>query len=347
MSSKSAAEIRDLRQTNPTMRARDLARIHGFSEAELVAAQVGADIVAIKPDVSALLNGLAGAGEIMALTRNESCVSEKIGPVERVEISPHAAMVIGEQIDLRIFPRHWQHGFAIERHDDKGKVHRSMQFFDAQGNAVHKVHARPRTDLAAWAGIAGQLTLPEQADTIAVQPAAAKAEFADKVDEALLRQRWQGMTDTHQVFGLLRELRISRLQALQALGPELAWELDHSAVETLFNRAAIEAVPLLVFVANQGCTQIHGGPIKTIKMMGPWLNVMEPNFHMHLRLDQISCAWAVRKPTQDGVLTSIELFDEAGDPILQMFGRRGRGQAERDDWRMLAEKLPLKLERSA
>lgn len=347
MSSKTASEIRDIRLANPSMRARDLARIHGFSEAELVAAHVGTDVVAIKPDVGVLLNKLAGAGEIMVLTRNESCVSEKIGPVERVEISPHAAMVIGEQIDLRIFPRHWRHGFAIERHDDKGKVHRSLQFFDAQGNAVHKVHARPRTDLTVWADIVSALKQTEASDTISIEPAAPQAAFAESVDEAQLRQRWQAMTDTHQVFGLLRELRLSRLQAVRALGQELAWELDHAAVEALFNRAASEAVPLMVFVANPGCTQIHGGPVKTIKMMGPWLNVMDPTFHMHLRLDQISEAWVVRKPTQDGVLTTIELFDAAGEVILQMFGQRGRGQAEPENWRRLAEGLPLKLERSA
>ncbi len=346
-SQRSPEDIRDIRRRNPSMRARDLARIHRFSEAELVAAQVGTGAVALAPDVAILLQGLANAGQIMALTRNESCVSEKIGPVERVEVTPHAAMVIGEQIDLRIFPRHWKYGFAVERLDEAGKPLRSLQFFDGQGTAVHKVHARPETDLAAWNKLVTDLTLPEQSDAIIVEPQPEPATHAKTFDKDDLRQRWVGMTDTHQVFGLLRDLRISRLQALDALGSELAWELDNTAVEALFQRAATEALPVMIFVANPGCTQIHAGPVENIKLMGPWLNVMDASFHMHLRLDQIDRVWAVRRPTEQGYLTSVELFDGAGEPILQMFGRRERGQPERADWRALSESLPLKMDRSA
>jgi putative hemin transport protein len=344
---KTAQDIRDIKSRNPSMRARDLARIHRISEVELVASQVGHGATAIAPNLPILLNGLASAGEVMALTRNESCVSEKIGQIERVEITPHAAMVIGEQIDLRIFPCHWKHGFATERRDDDGKVFRSLQFFDPQGNAVHKVHARPDTDLTAWNDLVTQLTLPDQRDIILLEPPALAKEFAQTVDAENLRQRWLGMTDTHQVFGLLRELRISRLQALDALGSEHAWELDATAVQALFDRAAAGLVPVMIFVANQGSTQIHSGPVENIQLMGPWLNVMDKSFHMHLRLDQIDRVWAVRRPTQDGPLTSIELFDAAGEPILQMFGRRDRGEPEREAWRNLAETLPLKLSRSA
>lgn len=348
---KSAAEIRTLRKKHPEMRARDFARIHRISEAELIAAQIGQGrTTALAPDVATLLSGLAQVGEIMALTRNESCVSEKIGPVERVEVSPHAAMVIGEQIDLRIFPRQWRYGFAVERADTEGNIHRSLQFFDAQGDAVHKVHARAATDLPAWNRLVEQLTLPEQSDSLSVEEAIAAAPVANdqEVDAEALRSRWRAMTDTHQLFGLLRELKLTRLAALQALGPDIAWELDHGAVEALFNQAAASGVPLMAFVANKGCTQIHGGPIETVRMMGPWLNVMDPGFHMHLRLDQVARVWAVRKPTQDGELTSVELFGADGEAIIQMFGKRGRGQPEPAEWREMIEGLPpLDLTRSA
>ena len=50
--------------------------------------------------------------------------------------------------------------------------------------------------------------------------------------------------------------------------------------------------------------------------------------------------WAVRKPTKDGHVTSIEAYDANSEMIIQFFGKRHEGEAERDDWRFLAENLP-------
>ncbi|MCY1245036.1 hemin-degrading HemS.ChuX domain protein [compost metagenome] len=74
--------------------------------------------------------------------------------------------------------------------------------------------------------------------------------------------------------------------------------------------------------------------------MGPWLNVMDPTFHLHLRTDHIAELWAVRKPTADGHVTSIEALDAKGEMIIQFFGKRKEGLAERPEWRSIAEGLP-------
>ncbi|HEY8378551.1 MAG TPA: ChuX/HutX family heme-like substrate-binding protein, partial [Nannocystis sp.] len=51
-------------------------------------------------------------------------------------------------------------------------------------------------------------------------------------------------------------------------------------------------------------------------------------------------AWVVRKPTTDGVVTSLDLFDEAGDPIAAFYGAPRPGRPEIDAWRELLELLP-------
>ena len=50
-------------------------------------------------------------------------------------------------------------------------------------------------------------------------------------------------------------------------------------------------------------------------------------------------AWIVRKPTSDGEVTSLELFDAAGDNIAMFFGERKPGKAELPQWRQLADSL--------
>jgi putative hemin transport protein len=74
--------------------------------------------------------------------------------------------------------------------------------------------------------------------------------------------------------------------------------------------------------------------------MGPWINVLDETFHLHLRTDHVAELWGVRKPTKDGHVTSLEAYDKDGELIIQFFGYRSEGQGERDDWRLLAENLP-------
>jgi putative hemin transport protein len=74
-------------------------------------------------------------------------------------------------------------------------------------------------------------------------------------------------------------------------------------------------------------------------MHGPWVNVMDPDFNLHLRGDAIASAWIVKKPTTDGHVTSLELFDSDGETIALLFGKRKPGQPESEAWRTLASEL--------
>ncbi|GLQ54651.1 hemin-degrading factor [Devosia nitrariae] len=336
---KSPDDIRALREKHKQMRERDFARIHGISEAELASAHIGHGVIRLNADVEVLLNGLTALGEIMALTRNESAVHEKIGPVEKVVVGPNASMVLGSQIDLRIFPGKWAFGFAVEKAGENGEVRRSLQFFDRQGNAVFKIHARPATDLEAWAVLTVNLTAKDQSPALDIRPAL-PIERRTPASAAELRERWSALTDTHQFFGMLRDLNLDRLDALKMAGEDYAWPLEEAAVPALFTAAAKAQLPIMVFVGNGGCIQIHSGPVETITPMGPWLNVMDPTFHLHLRLDQIAEVWAVRKPTKDGHVSSVEVYGADGNLIIQFFGKRKEGVDERAEWRVIVETLP-------
>jgi putative hemin transport protein len=74
--------------------------------------------------------------------------------------------------------------------------------------------------------------------------------------------------------------------------------------------------------------------------MEPWLNVLDPGFNLHLREDRIAMAWVVRKPTADGDVTSLELFDADGETLAMFFGERKPGRAELASWRALVDTLP-------
>ncbi len=338
-----AEDIRKKRAENPKMRERDLASILGISEAELVAAHCGFGARRIEPRLPELLSGMESVGTVMALTRNESAVHEKIGVYENASASDKSAIVLGKDIDLRIFPSHWVHAFAVEKRDGEDVRH-SLQFFDAAGDAVHKVHLRPESNLHAYQRLVETLASPNQASDIAVTPIerGARKSAADEDDSLsrTLRERWSTMQDVHQFVGILRKLNLTRQQAVRLVGSEFAWQLGGGAVERMFDQAVEGAFPIMGFFGSRGCIQIHSGPVANVKPMGPWLNVMDPTFHLHLRLDHLVEVWAVRKPTKEGHVTSLEAYDAAGHLVIQFFGKRHEGEDERADWRAMAENLP-------
>lgn len=333
------AAIRALRAEHPKARARDLAASHGLTEADLVAAHVGHGATAIDATPDALVPLIKDLGDVLALTRNESCVHERRGHYSDYRGGPHASMVLDPEIDLRIFPSHWVHGFALSEAAADGSVKRSLQVFDASGDAVHKVHLKPESDAAAFDRLVAALRLPEQAGTLALAPRKPVEPAREDAGRALgLRADWDRMTDTHQFLKLTKTHKMNRLGAYRVVGAPHAVPLAPEAVNLALTRAAEDRVPLMIFVGNQGCIQIHGGPVERIVPMGPWINVMDPRFNLHLRGDHIAEVWLVNKPTRTGAAISVEAFDPEGALILQIFGYRK--DAPPDAWNALTLTLP-------
>ncbi|RGP36709.1 hemin-degrading factor [Pseudotabrizicola alkalilacus] len=332
------ARITHARTEHPKLRERDLAAAIGLSEAQLVAAEAGASATRIVADPARLMPHVCQLGDVMALTRNESAVHERRGVYSGFHSGAHASMVLGDEIDLRIFPRHWVHGFAITRETEQG-VKRSIQVFDAAGDAVHKVHLGADSDIAAFDAAVADLGLPADApfEIIArATPEPARID-ADRIDA--LRSEWAQMTDTHQFLALVRRLKMNRLGANRAVGPQFARQLPVEAVSWALERSAADALKIMIFVGNEGCIQIHSGLVHRIAPMGPWQNVLDPRFNLHLRADHIAEVWLVSKPTKRGPAVSVEAFDAEGRLILQMFGKRAEADTDTRGWDRMTESL--------
>lgn len=321
MAELTPARIRALREEHSDLRPRDLAARHGLAEAALVAAQVGHGATRIAAHPDRLMPLVSALGDVMALTRNESCVIERRGTYGDYHSGAHAQMVLGEEIDLRLFAGHWLHAFAVGAGEKS-----SVQVFDAAGDAVHKIHLKPESDRAAFDRLVAALRLDDQSDGIAPDPRApVEAARADPVRAETLREDWARLTDTHQFLRLVSRLKMNRLGAYRIVGAPWARPLATDAVARLLHGAAGAAIPVMVFVGNRGCIEIHGGPIETVAPMGPWINVLDPRFNLHLRGDHVAEVWLVDKPTRHGAALSVEAFDAQGALILQIFGSRRHG----------------------
>ncbi|KVC68740.1 hemin-degrading factor [Burkholderia stagnalis] len=340
---RSAAALRDAfvqLKRERQLRNRDAAQALGVSEGEALAAFVGEHVVRLDARFPAMFEDMPRLGRVMALTRNEAAVHEKDGEYAQMSHDGPVGLALGD-IDLRIFYRHWASAFAVRDETAHGTL-KSLQFFDAHGDAIHKVYLRAHSDHAAFDAFVERWRAPRQEPGLAVTPAVPKApERADtEIDVAGFRAAWNAMTDTHQFFGITQRFGVSRLQALRLAEPQYAYPVDTRALRYVLEHAAGSGQPIMVFVGNAGMIQIHTGPVANVREMGTWINVLDPGFNLHVREDMIAAAWVVKKPTSDGIVTSVELFDRQGEHVALLFGERKPGRPERDDWRALVTGLP-------
>ncbi|TMV13034.1 hemin-degrading factor [Arenibacterium halophilum] len=336
---RTAAEIR-AQWAAQQGRARDIAHQLGLREAQLIAARIGHGATAIAAHPDRLFPALGQLGTCMALTRNESCVIEIDGRYENFHAGEHAAMTLEPGLDMRMFPRHWVHGFAFVEDTDTGP-RRSIQVFDAAGDAIHKVYLRPASDLDGWDRLVTELALPEQADVIAVDDRAAPegAKSAPEKRDILLSE-WRRLTDTHQFLRLCAKLKMNRLGAYRIAGDEFVRPLSPAAIPAMMQAVQASGAHVMTFVGNAGCIEIHSGPFKTLKAMGPWENVLDPGFNLHLRQDHVAEVWAVEKPTKRGNALSFEAFDAQGNLIFQVFPVAKEANDHRAAWAEIVATLP-------
>ena len=338
------ARLKELINEEPKLRARDRAERLGVSEAELLSLGLGEDVIRLDGDFKDMLKDIKQMGYVMALTRNDHVVHERKGVYHNITFyeGPHnMGVAVNEGIDLRLFMNEWKYCLAVILRRGKGGDLHGLQFFDAYGAAVHKIYATPKSRLEGWAYITEKYWTKQEAVVVADRERPLPA--AERPDEELsvgtFQAEWRNLQDTHHFFGLVRKYKLSRTQALRLAPEGMVTPVDRLAVERVLTAAAEDAVPIMCFVHSKGCIQIHSGLVKHLKWMGKWFNVLDPAFNLHLDTEAIHQVFVVRKPTSDGTVTSLELFDERGEMITYFFGARKPGNPELPGWTSILEDL--------
>ncbi len=323
------ARYAQLKAADPKARIRTLAEQMQVSEVELVAAQCG-ELTATQlgSPPQDIFKQLGSLGRVMALTRNDWCVHERHGKYEDIRAGKTMGIVLGPDIDLRVFFGPWASAWAVE---DGGR--RSLQFFDRSGIAIHKVYVTDETDAAAYDALVREHASQDPQWPV-LEPVAAKPAAEGEATPSL-RTDWLAMQDTHEFHNLLQRHNVSRLTALRGVGGDLAQEVSNDLAERMLQDVAERDISFMCFVGNHGMIQIHSGPIKKVMRTGPWFNVLEPHFNLHLNTTAISSTWVVNKPTSDGWVTSMECYASNGELIAQFFGARKPGVPELSSWREL------------
>ncbi len=336
--------LASLKQKEPRLRNRQLADRLKISEAELLTLSLGDKVVRLSGDWKSLLTDLKEVGYVMALTRNDYCVHERKGVYDNLtfyEGVHNMGVAVNPDIDLRFFMNEWKYGLAVIMERPKGGDLHSFQFFNQRGEAVHKIFSTPKSNLAAYREILDRY-MGEQTP-IRIEDRARPPLETEKPDETIdiegFQNAWTHLQDTHDFFGMLKDFGVTRTQALRLAPQGMVTRVDRLAVEKVLESAAENEVSVMCFVHSSGCIQIHTGPVKRLLWHHDWYNVMDPAFNLHLDTSAIADCFVVRKPTADGIVTSLELFDQNGQLIVYFFGARKPGKPELTEWRAIVDQL--------
>lgn len=336
-----------VRKAKPGIRIREAAAALDLSEAQLLATTVGTEATRLKPHWPELLQRLPTLGRVMSLTRNDACILEHKGDFQKVNVfgsGDHKMATVIGPIETRVFLKSWHVAFAVEQKKDD-RLLTSIQVFDHEGHAITKLYLQEKSDYQAYHQLVNDFRAVNQS---AEQPVSdyAPETFTDAIDKDELLSDWSALKDTHDFFPMLKKHKVHRYDAVELAKGKFSYRIDSKHIQTLLEKAAVQKLPIMIFAGNRGNLQIHQGRVRTIRMLERghtgierWLNVLDPDFNMHLRMDLIETSWVVRKPTSDGEVTSIECYDKNRDLAVQFFGPRKPGIAELGDWKKLVNEI--------
>jgi putative hemin transport protein len=333
-SGKTSAQMQwlSLRTTDKPPRIRDAAAMLGVSELELLLSGVGKDVQWLSASPADTLRAIESFGYVMALTRNTMCVHERKGVYSNIEISPYHMLVVGSAIDLRLFPKHWQYMLAIEHETSRGKQ-QSIQVFNSAGVAMHKVYLTASSNAEAFDTFVYANLATNQPTIVAFEETPkSPSKPIDSIDSEGLLAGWKRLADTHDFFPLLRRYGVSRIQSMSIAENTFTKRVSNNCLLPLFQYISQNNVPIMCFVGNDGSIQIHSGFAKNIVEIPGWINIMDTEFNLHVKISEVDSVWLVTKPSNDGEIHSVEAYTADGDLSLQLFGKRKPGVPELQEW---------------
>lgn len=326
-------------EEKPKTRIRDAAQILNVSEMELLVTDIPQNVLQLQGDFKALMQRLTGVGKVMSLVRNEIAVHELSGIYPNLVFNqnPHIGVAMNS-IDLKIHFNEYCYAFAVKTPQGKNEL-RSIQFFDSNGQALQKIYLKNQEHIETWEEIIDNFVDKNQATDFELIKAESGSKSFANIDVNKFRKDWENMLDVHDLQSIIANYEISRHEAISIVGEPHARLVKTDAINRLIENVFELQLSCMVFVGNKGATQIYSGGFKKIAEMGEWMNVLDPNFNLHVLNNAVNDVWITKKPTKHGIVTSMEVYDVNGKLCLQFSPENNAEKQESLQWRALLEQL--------
>jgi len=292
--------------------------------------------IRLNGDFAPLLKRLETLGNLTEVTRNASALLQKDNVSGALYVNNEIEFAPTEAMHMRIFYPNWEHGYALEEYDADAntRVH-SLQFFDRCGNMMHKIVLGNSADIASFKQLVFEHTATEQLtpEQLVPVPESKGMLGVPQIDVDALRADW---AHTHNHSDFLQRQEIfdhQRLRKLRLAGKAFAYQVANDSARVMLQRMSEFGTAILAQVGNAGIVQAYYGKIKKVGFKNSRLKIMNAGFRMLLREDHIDSIWVAKKPTTDGIITSLEVFNRQGMHIASFLSKKDNGQPEPREWR--------------
>lgn len=302
--------------------------------------QLGDRVLRLQDEPTALLKSLYRFGSLEAGTCNRACVLRQTTSYQRLAYSSHCGVGRLRQgaVTMEVFPRQWALALAVLAPvGDIGAG--TLLFFDAHGALQCQLHVPGGRGRHAFEELVCAMLHPDQ--TLLPRPHPAPTPLdAGRVNLAALEQGWSVLREPQDFAALLRRHGLRRLRAYRLVRDKFARPVSLDSVSALLTLGALRQTPLSLRCGNKGCVQRFEGVLPLPVWQGDRLSLCRAGMRFSLAMHEVASVWRVRKPSADGVVTTVELFDTAGERVLTISSGRSRGRLELPSWRtLLADSL--------
>lgn len=315
-----------VRQAQPNLGLRGWSRLLSCSEGELQASRLGHEKVRPLVDTFSLLYQLAGLGEVEIISFNQTGWARYTGRFAPPDLCLDNPSCLGlefrsSHLRLQLRMNHWYWGCVVEDQPPGQTTQSSLQFFNQSGQRFLKIQATAATSQPGWQRVVDNFARHEaSAQPLFVEEQENRSDSTPQ-DIAGFTQEWRLMQSPNQIDSLLKRHQADYLTALQHLGTKFAREVSLDSLQDLLrqvqwlpkgpNKPCLEAS-----FFTSGCTQTVSGAIQPPRLQHKDWCLGYAEGCLHLQAQRLEEAWVVRKPCEEGWVTSLELFDVAGQCVL-------------------------------
>ena len=279
-------------QSNPDnqkIRIRDAAAQLGVSEAELLSTEINNESTAYLKidDMSKFFNSLSSMDRIMFLIRNNHVVHEKTVDCQDISIDVDFIYIKNKTKDilLKFDLISLSHVF-FQKKMHSGRQLRSFQFFNNNGDSVLKVYLKGKTE----------------------------QEFDEIAHKYISDYRYELQKMNGDFLPLNIVLDIPLLDESSILKEESI--LNSNTLRKLLNKASDTQKPIQIHGLGLNAIQYHRDIVEKIVDYGPWLNVIDKNFNIHILEKGISKTILFKYSQNNKEVYSIECFDSNNNHLL-------------------------------
>lgn len=302
------------------------------SEVELFQSAGGENLKILNNQFGKLFAEIEKIEHFKILIRNKSCIQEINGSF-KINSNQNGKLNIENEIaKLNIQTDELKYCFSI-----KSETENSFRFFDSKGSTVLRIITNPDTDQKLFDEITEKFISEDQDAELKIEATETlQNQTSTEINLQEFHSDWKNLDAIDDFQKILKKHNLTRWQAVHNAPDDFfAAKIKNRKVVNLLEETIEAEIPVRIYTENSCCIQSYHGEIENSSWHGSWFNVFAPDFSFHFDSSKVIESRIVRKPTNAGIISSIECFDGNDEMMFEIFCDREKDDPELNEWRAL------------